>query len=537
MSAAAILLQFIFMLLGFLLSLKGLFAFLVGTIIFLGMPFIPRVTGQFRSFAHFHLRLAAWTVKRAAFVVTEHDELLFKRMSFDDLGVEKISFADETKKFEDPAVALHYFKGIPFALADEVHGIIFDPRHAAIGARKHTHEENGEMVYKATAAERSMYEVFGWVHGAFEFARDTHELVNLSHIRQLVTGSERAEHGERVREFYQKSREPYQTAPSMTRMAIIILAICAPFGVLWFIASQGSGAGGDGGSTVTFGVLLALPALRSVSSNAGDWLRNAAPSSGDDGSSIDLRRGLTAAAVLLPLPLLFIALFVYASPLLAVLVFTAIGMGFWALPFLTLFLRELGPLGGGLARYVYLTLGLAGWERPVFEWTPEKYVVREYSELDAPDSVHWYGVGNALVGFTFQPGSGSWENGTLSSTDIENRLEAPVDVSGAVVQGDGGTKTNLPVEYDRYPEQQRADVYAGFVPSERRLDDDSYYVDTGIWFQKLADAAVGKRALQELLRAKEEFGGDQRMDDSSLAKVVAGSAAFSFIAGIVVFFL
>lgn len=545
MSAAAVLLQFLFALLGFLTSLPGIFSLLVGLVLFLGMSVIPRVTGQFRAFAHFHLWLAMWSIKRAAIVVTDHDEILFKSMEFDDLGVEKISFADDTKEFEDPAVALHYFKGIPFALADEVHGLLFDPRHAAVGTRKHDHEENGEMVFQATASERSMYEVFGWIRGVFEFPDDQHELVNLSHIRQLATGTERAEHSERVEEFYEKSRDPYQSVPSVSRLAMIILAICGPFAVLWFMASQGGGGGG--GSTVGYGALLWFAGLRSVLRTRldgaisrvkgfGGWIVGGAGSAGGAAGNIDWRRIAVVLAVVLPLPAIFLVLFVFVNPLVAILAYVAMGMGFWALPFLTLFARELGPFGGALSRYLYLTLGLAGWDRPVFEWTPAKYVIREADELGDLERVHWYGLANSLVGFTFQPGSESWENGTLEKQDIENRLEYNMDATGALIQSDGGTKTDLPVEYERFPEQQRA-VYGGFVPASRYLRADAYYLDTGIWFQRFTNAAVGERALRKLLQAKEKYGGDQSMDDSTLMKLVVGCGAGSFIAGLVVFFL
>ncbi len=95
-------LQLLFAFLGFLASPKGFFAFGIGLIMFIGMPIVPRATGEFRSFANFHLWLATSMLQRAAIVVSEHGDLLLKNMEFDDLGVETMRSAPRPRSSKTP---------------------------------------------------------------------------------------------------------------------------------------------------------------------------------------------------------------------------------------------------------------------------------------------------------------------------------------------------------------------------------------------------------------------------------------------------
>jgi len=115
MSAVAVLLQFLFAFLGFLLSIYGVFTVLLGLVGFIALPVVPRITGEFKRLANLHLWLATSMLTRIGVVVSKHGDLLLKRMRFDDRGVEKIRFDDIDKEFADPAARLHYWMGVPFS--------------------------------------------------------------------------------------------------------------------------------------------------------------------------------------------------------------------------------------------------------------------------------------------------------------------------------------------------------------------------------------------------------------------------------------
>jgi len=274
MSVAALALQFLFALLGFLLSFVGLFTFLGGIVLFVALPVVPKLTGEFERFANLPLWLATSTLGRFAIVVTEHDDLLLKSMSFDDLGVETMSFGDETKEFEDPAGALHHWMGLPFALADEKHGVLFDPRHAALGARKQTHDDHGETTIEATQDEYDEWGVMKWKRAVYEFP-EKHELVNLSAVRELVDGGERSEYPKRVENIYELSREPFKSGTSATRFIMVLVALLAPFAMFWLFASQ-SDAGTGAGTTIGFGsslvVLATVVDWRSCTVSRARWI-------------------------------------------------------------------------------------------------------------------------------------------------------------------------------------------------------------------------------------------------------------------------
>lgn len=489
---------------GFLFSLRGAAAVLSGVLLFMLVPLAGRLTG-FKGLSKMHEWLAMWSIKRAAIVVSEHNDLLWKRMSFDDLGVEEITFGSKTKEFEDPAAALHHYKGFPFALADEVHGLLFDPRHAAVGKREHDAEENNEMHYRATSAEHDMYNVYGWVRGVFEMPRD-HELVDLSMVRSVVTGNERAEYPERVEKLYKLSREPYAEDTGLIRLSMPIIAFLAIFGGMWVVASQGSTGGG--GTTVGFGskivlsgVLLGVASLKRV-----DW-----------------RSAAGALALVLPLPAVFLLLFVFVNPFLAVFVYLALGIGFWALPFWTLFFRLSSKLGGAISQF-YLMLAFMAYDRPVMEWTPAKYELREFSDIEHDGEVKWYNLANSLIGFTYRPGEESWSE-ALDKEDIEVRMEA-----------DGGGSTNIPAGFTRFPDMQRA-VYGAFVPT--KLSRDKYYLHSGIALSRFANAAVGEKSLRKLSEAKEKHGSPKSfgVSERTLLFATLGSGAAAAVLGVVVFFL
>jgi len=176
----------IFAILGLLFSPYGMFAVIGGLTIFLLLPIISAISGYKRP-AHFIFWIAKQPIRRAAIVVSEHNEIFFKQMQFDSLGVEIITLDGEDKEFDDPDAALHRWMGIPFALADELHGILFDPRHAAIGQRKHEHDQQDTGTILATKEEWEDSGISKWKPGVFEMPTN-HELVDLSKVREMIDG-------------------------------------------------------------------------------------------------------------------------------------------------------------------------------------------------------------------------------------------------------------------------------------------------------------------------------------------------------------
>ncbi len=531
----SLLISLLFALIGFIFSWTGVFAFLVGVLLFVLTPTLSLVTG-IKKFARLHIYLAMWAVKRGAVVVSEHNDLLWKSMEFDDIGVEKITFGTDTKEFEDPATALHHFMGFPFALADEVHGLLFDPRHAAIGDRKKQAEERNEMYVRATGSEWDAYEVYGWVRGVFELPKK-HELVDLSRVRQIVTGTERAEYPTRIETMYKNSRMPYADKTPLLRMALPVIAFLGVFGAIWFMASQGNGGSGGGGSTVGYSSLLLLLSAPSLSladirerlQDAWNWLeprlKSTASSGADTASEVDWRRLGGILALVLPLPLAFLAVAAVAGVIKAVLAFIVIGMGYWTLPLLTVFARPSDRLSGMLSQ-LYLMLGFLGYQQPVFEWTPAKYRLREFEDLDDTTNVKWYGLANSLVGFTFQPDEDAWGQEVIGHTEVDSRKEALAD---------GGAASNIPSGYTRYPDMQRA-VYGAFVPN--RIKRHHYYLHSGITLSRFTDAAIGEKSLRKLLAAKEKYGEDGwGVSDSTLMWLTFGAAILAAVLGVFVFFL
>lgn len=248
----------IFGVLGFLISPFGLMAVLLGLIGFICLPLISTVS-NFKQPANAFLKMATFPIKRAAVVVSEHNDGMFKTMEFSGLGVEIITIDGEEKAFEDPDNSLHYFLGIPFALADEEHGVLFDPRHAAAGQRKRDKTKREEHVYLATQDEYESFEIAKWMPGVFAFPRK-HELVDLSAVQELVDGSERAEFAKRVEELYQHSREPFGDGTSATKYLYPVLAFAITFGGIWFMVSQFGlpSIGGGPTETVGYGAFLLL---------------------------------------------------------------------------------------------------------------------------------------------------------------------------------------------------------------------------------------------------------------------------------------
>lgn len=497
------------------LSPLGMVLFGFGLIAFFALPVVPKATGVCHWINRIYLYLATAPIKRAAFVISEHNDAVFKTMKFDARGVEKIALNRQTKDFEDPDGALHTWMGVPFALADEVHGILFDPRHAALGQRKSDLRERDEDEYYATTDEWNKWDITRWKPGVFEMPKK-HEIVDLSKIRELAQGGERAEYPGRVEKLYQNSRMPFSSALSAMKLLMPAVAFVICFGGLWIIVTR-LGAGSGGGSTVGYGSFLAF--LLTLQGSNRDWREVATL----------LVLGLLPLASIVVLTLLF-------GPVLAFIMSVIFGMGFWFLPFIATIFRPITPLANAFSKF-FFTLGFLGYQKPVFEWTPRKYVIREYDELDTTEDVCWYGLFGSLVGFTYAPGKESWGAEYLEHDEIEGRKPATSDSGTGIAATDGGVPevdTNLPSQYVPVPSMRR-DTYGAFVP--KRLRRTKYYLHSGIATGRFNNSASGDKSLRRLLEAKEQGENSLGVSDKVLLYATCAGGLLGVVAGVMVFLL
>jgi hypothetical protein len=502
------LLSLVITFLSVLLSPLGLLALVGGFVTFLFMPLVPRATNMFHTFAGLHVWLGAQMLKRAAIVVTKQGDLLLKRMHPTDSGTEEIAFADNTKEFEyldDNKQAPWTWAGIPFAIGEEVHGVLFDPRHAALGMREMVADKKDELVRKATESERTQYDVLGWQRGTYEFP-SAHELVNLNSIRALMTGIERGEHPEQVEKYYELSREPYGEGGNAARYALLIAAAVGPFILLAIAADQFGGAagGGGGGSTVSFGVMLLLLSRASIA----DTLKDVA-----------WKRVAIAAVVLLPLPLVFLLLLLLTGPIYAGIVAVIYIMSFLTLPVLSVLFRTSDTMSHAFSRFLF-KLGFVAYDRPVFTLTPQGYQVKEFKNLDDTASVHWHSFLGNLMGFSFDPSREMWGE---EWADAE-RMEAQ--------QVDG--VTSVPTGYRAIPDRQRA-VYGVF--GHKNPSANKYYLWCGTALERFKHVATGQKSHNKLRQAKKDHGGVSEFAHKSFTRAVAGLSLLSTIGGVAVFFL
>jgi len=496
---------------GFLMSTWGIVTLLLGLVSFLLLPMISLVS-RFKGFSNFFLKLATFPLSRAAIVVSESDDAYFKSMSLLGLGLHKVTIDGEEKMVEDPDDALHYWLGIRFGIIDEEHGVMFDPRHAALGKRKKEFDERGEGEFLATEDEWGSFDVAKWKPGVFEFPY-LKELVKLRDVKALIDGGERSEFADRVETYYEHSRDPFNEGTSASKFLYPIIAFAVTFGGIWFMSSQ-FGAPGGPNSSVSFGFLALLFSLSGIDA---DTIRN-----------IDYRRGLAWLA-LIALPVVPLALLVvFLGPLFAVVVVATWFIGFLVFPILTFIGQAASPIGGALSK-LYFKLAFFGFRKPVLKWTPRKYELEEYDENEYTQDVNWYSMFGHLIGVTFEPDDSSW------GAEVENRAE--LEAQQPVPDGGKSLDSNLPAKYVRSEEiGKNTDIYGGFIPN--RIRDNHYYINTQIALSRFAGTARGEKSLRKLLEAKEEYGNSNSgLDDGLVFKTTAISGLFGAIGGLAIFVL
>lgn len=488
--------------LSFFLSPMGMFAFGIGLVLFFALPIIPQATGVGHSINRIYLRLATQAISRAAIVVSEHNDIYFKRMKFDSRGVEKITLDGETKEFEDPDGALHYWLGIPFALADEVKGVLFDPRHAALGKQKHDLEERDEGEYLATTDEWNSFGVSKWKPGVFEMPK-AHELVNLSQVRELVDGGERSEYPGRVAAYYRNSRDPFSGGLPLMKFLMPAVAFLVTFGGIWLVVTKLGGSGGQSGSTVSYGMLAFIASL---------------------GAANKKRAAVVIGGAVVALGS-FAGLFILLGPVATIAVTITVALGFFLLPVLSLLTRPITPISAAFSK-LFFRLGFMGFRKPVFEWTPEKYRLRDHADLESPENTTWYSLFGTLIGFTFPPEPDSWGAEVMDPDELKSYQ--------MVADGGNSPNTKIPRKYVRTTEMQR-DTYGAFLP--KRIKNSMYYLHTGIATARFKNSAVGEKSLRRLLEEKEDGEDVSSVSDKMVLYMTAAGGAFGAILAALVFLL
>jgi hypothetical protein len=475
--------------LGMLLSPWAVLAWLGGLVLFIAAPLVAGASNN-EGIPRWYLGLATMPLKRAAILLSEHGDTTFSTMSFDALGMEQITI-DKTKKFfGDPDDALHYWNGIPFALADEKHGFLFDPRHAAIGAAKHALRQEGNGPTHASMSEWENYGVDKWVPGVLPTPAKP-SLVNLGRVRELAYGGERAEYPQRTKDLYELLMSPFGEGVKPSRVLWLIAAFLGPFAAIWILSSQ-LGGGNVPSDSVSF-----VPGM----------------------ATFTLLFGVATVKRYAWLPLLLAVaagLTFLVGPFGALALLLSAGIGFIMVPLLARLSKPISPIAGAFSN-LFFRLGFFGFRRPVFYWQSDKYVVREADEIDNLAGAEWYGLKGTVVGFSYDP-EDAWGPGEVS------------DVSA--LQDVGRDAANVPAGYEPASALD-VDTYGGFVP--KRPKDDRVYLRNNIATGRFDGAAEGTKSLEKLGEAKPEHGGTSGMAEDTYMKLTAAAALVSFIAGIGLF--
>jgi len=501
-------LQILLAILGLLFSVWGLITFLLGFVTFLLLPMISTVS-RFKGFSQFFLTLATFPLRRVAFVISESNEAYFKTLDL-ELGMLSTKLDGKLKMIEDPAQRLHHWMGIRLGLVWEENGVMFDPRDAAAGMRKHVIDETEDDEYLATNSEWDNFGVRLWKPAAFAMPTD-YEIVDLSAVKELIDGGERAEYAKRVEEYYKHSRL-FGSGTSISKYLYPIIGFSVPFFGIWVMVSQL----GQPSSTVSFGLLWLLVSLSRPDIRAVNW------------------RKVVGVTLLVGIPLaILVGLGLLIGPVLTIAATVIFILGMLVMPLLTILAQASDLLAGALSK-LYFKLGFLGYRRPVFVWTPSKYELREYDALEttSQQQTAWYDLFGTVVGFSYIPEPESWGTKHLPHSEIESQVK---DKREIFTDGGASRETNLPPKYIR-SEQIKRDDMGGYLP--KRPKDSKYYVHTGRVMQTFKNTANGEKALEKLLEAKEKHGKDgDGLDDGLVFKTTAVAGLLGALSGIGIFLL
>jgi hypothetical protein len=487
------------------------FVWSCGFLAFHGSPVVESLRSRSRTMSNLHLWLAMWCVNRAALVLRADGELDWKKLKYDDVGAERVGFGSVTKFFADPDDALSTWGGRPFAIADEIHGTLFTPVHAAVGQRVAEHRDRDELFARATDAEANGYGVVGWIRSVLAIPRRT-QVVDLSAVRALATGSERGEHPEHVETFYINSRNPDGQQMSIIRLLLPFLWFVGLIVLFWQIGTRtgGGGGGGGGGTTIDYAAWV----LATVAPAA--WVRRRV------GSLVVALLAIVALVVIVGL----------LGPLVAVASVIAFALGFTFVPFLGLALGFL-RIGGHLSR-LFVRLGLLGYREPIFYYSADGYELVEAKRLPEDAAVHgWHVLANTRVGFAFDP---ELLEGTAEHVPVEQLQKWSEEFDVDELAEKVGEQTAVPQDHYRAPWVRSGTAdYAGYLPESP--DREHVYLQSNIAGQRLDEAFEGDLTDDKHQAAKEEYGDGvfNQIGDRMLVGSMVASTLLATVFGWVVF--
>jgi len=388
-----------------------------------------------------------------------------------------------------------------------------------------------------------------WVKGVFGMPR-THEMVDLSHVRELADGGERAEYGNRTEEFYKNSQDPFGSKASITKFLYPAVGFSIPFFGMWILSSQMGSGGAD--TSVAFGSMLPLIVPIRLK-RAGAWVKDKlsfrstedesdksdrkepAPEQSDGGDSNRPSLRTVGAALFWVLLVggLEYGLFSLFGLTITVGVNLAVMLGFLFLPMLS-FLGKPSKILAGMFSKLFFRLGFMGFREPVFYWTPKRYILKEFANIEKVGDTKWYNLFGTQVGFSFPPDPDSWDAEVVDHAELEN---IPIPEDNPEITTDGGDvpKTNIPMKYVR-TEQMNRDRYGAFIP--KRIRDNKYYLHTARALERFKHSANGEKSHLRLQEAKEQHGGgDDGVDDNSVLYLTAGMTFIGIVLGVWFFIL
>jgi hypothetical protein len=467
-------------------------AALAGALYFLVVPFVPALTGAGQQLVRPYLLLAMAPLKRAAIVVSEHGDVVFKPMTFNSRGVELISLDGVEKEFEDPDNALHTWLGTPFALADERSGVLFDPRHALIGEQKTATED---LSRQASDDDWQQHGVGRWEPATFEI---TDTLATLSKVRECIDGGERAEYPKRVEKLYENSRSPFSSALSNMRLLLPAVAFVITFGGIWAITNYlTKGSGGSDSTTVSYGVAPLAAALATHKPSADSIA--------------------TLATAGLP-PVAAVCIATVAGPFWGIATLVCFILGFAALPVLAMLSQPIPPLAS-LFSSLNFTLAFAGTPNPTLTWTRTGYQLRSGPSESQPR----YKIFGQRVGFDVEHSEDAWPEAV--SHDRLAELRAPAT--------DGGDcESAIPAGWTPAPLLDQ-DIYGAIVPT--RLRDSAIYIKSADALARLTGAADGTKSFQRLMEAKEDGEDALGISDRLLLYATSAGGLVGVVMGALLF--
>lgn len=509
-------------------------------------------------------KIAVTSAWRPAITINDVGDLLLKQRSYnDDLNREEISVGGTTRELEDPQDRIHHFYGIPFALADEIFGVVFNPRDAAAAQRAWEHFDNATFVYPDDSGDRYRERVRAF----FELPEGTRG-TPLSSIRHLVGGNADASAAMRVIEHYRKSQEPRTT--TATRQLLVPLgAFLMTVFVGWMVYTQTGSSSGGGQSSTQVGYLLLLVGLPSVSevrdrltdavaklqetfttddesekserggrnrpqeawSSLQDALDERISDRGDSDGGMPRRvLGVLLIGGLLVLAVELVLLTFIPLPLLVVLNLACMA-GFAFLPGVAFILgRALGPIGIALSK-LYFIFAFLPYEKPTIYLTEDdEYELREAAGAGWEDEVVWFRFAKSWVGFTYENSEDAWpgRNTTMPADTVAAHADTLITDGG-----DDGASVG-PKGYAKTSGLSYAG-HEGIVPtdpSEKNVHVQTHHVLS--WFRDVGRGETLQRAHQY---AKDKYGGGERpMSDRMLLAATIMMMLLGIVLDYVAFF-